>query len=401
MHALSALGTVHVPVAFFVLNIDPIFLHLGPISVHWYGLAYVVAICAGLFMTLKFTHRVGIHEDQVWGLFIWTAIAGLIGGRLYYVVQQPDLVNDYLLKPINILAVWNGGMAFFGAIFCASATLFLLAPRYGINPFIALDGGALFAVVGQIFGRFGNIINGDILGYAVTSGAAPIPGDTCAHAPCLAYVSNSHILSWAVVYLNPHSFAPLGIAYQPAPVYEIGMDLIILAILFPLRYRLPRVKAGVLFSLYVALYAVSQFVVFFYRGSEPYTPFLGINGLKQAQWTGIAFFLGSIVLLALVWRFSRPWPYTADDPAPLPAALGERYKTQALSLPDGPDHSAPATPARATGNDASSGESSASAGMSNLASAVDLPAWVPSRPSGGGLRNVFTNPRTPAIGTEE
>ena len=399
MHALGALGTFHLPVAFFVLNIDPIFLHVGPISVHWYGLAYVVAIVAGLIMTLKFTRRVGIHEDQVWGLFIWTAIGGLIGGRLYYVIQQPDLVNNYLLRPLNIIAVWNGGMAFFGAIFCASAVLFALAPRYGVSPFIALDGGALFAVVGQIFGRFGNIINGDILGYPVTSGATPIPGDTCAHAPCLAYVSNSHILPWAVAYLNPHSFAPLGIAYQPAPVYEMAMDVVILAILFPLRYRLPRIKAGVLFCLYVALYAASQFLVFFYRGSEPYTPFLGVNGLKQAQWTGIFVFFGSLLLLVLVLRFSRPWPYTAENPCPQAVALSERHKSQAVTLDDSGASQGPVPPASPPPTPRSATDASAPPDVD--VGANNLPAWQPSRPSGGSLRNVFTNLRTPAIGTEE
>lgn len=399
MQAPSALGTFHLPFAFFVLNIDPIFLRLGPISVHWYGLAYVVAICAGLFTILKFTRRVGIHEDQVWGLFVWTAIGGLIGGRLYYVIQQPDLVNNYLLKPANILAVWNGGMAFFGAIFCASAVLFLLAPRYGINPFIALDGGALFAVVGQIFGRFGNIINGDILGYAASSGAAPIPGDTCAHAPCLAYISNSHILSWSVVYLNQHSFAPLGIAYQPAPVYEIGMDLIILAILFPLRYRLPRIKAGLLFTLYVALYAISQFAIFFYRGSEPNTPFLGINGLKQAQWTGIFVFLGSIVLYFLVLRFSRPWPYTADNPLPFPPSRAE--KARAVALGESTANSTTSSDKLQATVAAPRDQSGPELPVADRSTANDQPDWKPSRPIGGALRNVFTNPPAPAISTEE
>src|SRR5579859_1619897 len=130
---------------------------------------YVLAITVGLWTILRYTTALGIHEDQVWGLFVWTALAGLIGGRLYFVIQQPDLVRNYLLNPVNIIAVWNGGMAFFGAIFAGTLALFLLAPRYGMSPFIAIDGGALFAAVGQIFGRFGNIVNGDILGQALAN----------------------------------------------------------------------------------------------------------------------------------------------------------------------------------------------------------------------------------------
>ena len=218
MQIPGALGVFHAPLAYFVINIDPIFLRLGSISVHWYGLAYVVAICIGLWVILRYTHGLGLHEDSIWSVFVWTAIAGLVGGRLYYVVQQPDLLQNYILKPYNIIAVWNGGMAFFGAIFAGTLTLFLIAPRYGINRFIAIDCGALFAAVGQIFGRFGNIVNGDILGQALSATPINIPAETCSHAPCIAYVADPHYLAWAEVYLNAHSFAPQGIPYQPAPV---------------------------------------------------------------------------------------------------------------------------------------------------------------------------------------
>ncbi|HEV2404408.1 MAG TPA: prolipoprotein diacylglyceryl transferase family protein, partial [Ktedonobacterales bacterium] len=214
MQFLNPSAIIHPPLAFFVLNLDPIFLHVGPISIHWYGLMYVVAISVALWVLLRYTKRLGIHENQIWGVFVYAAIAGLIGGRLYYVIQQPDLVSHYLLDPINIFSVWNGGMAFFGAIFLASLTVFVMAPRYGVSRWVAIDGGAMFAAVGQIFGRFGNIVNGDILG-KVVSASPTIPASVCAHAPCLAYVSDRHILAWAIVYLNPQAFAATHVAYQP------------------------------------------------------------------------------------------------------------------------------------------------------------------------------------------
>src|SRR5260221_10636748 len=102
----SALGSLHVlPLAYLILNIDPILVQLGPLAVHWYGLAYVVAIVIGGIVLLRWTRREGIHDDQTWSLFIWAAIAGLAGGRLYFVIQQPHLVDHYLLQPRNIIAV--------------------------------------------------------------------------------------------------------------------------------------------------------------------------------------------------------------------------------------------------------------------------------------------------------
>ena len=68
---------------YFILNIDPIFLRLGPIAIHWYGLAYVVAITVGVYVLRRWSRRMGVHDDQLYGLVLYTAIAGLIGGRLY------------------------------------------------------------------------------------------------------------------------------------------------------------------------------------------------------------------------------------------------------------------------------------------------------------------------------
>ncbi|MFI5273439.1 MAG: prolipoprotein diacylglyceryl transferase family protein [Ktedonobacterales bacterium] len=379
---LTATSGLHLfPFAFFVLNIDPILIQLGPLAIHWYGLMYVVAISIGLYALMRWRRPLGIHEDQLWGLFIWTAIAGLIGGRLYFVIQQPNLVQNYLLDPINIIAVWQGGMAFFGAIFLGTLTLFIIAPRYGLSRWIAIDGGALFAVVGQIFGRVGNIINGDILGQQLSSGIVNIPANVCAHATCIASVPDAHLPFWAIVYLNHQSFATTGIAYQPAPVFEMLMNVAILLLLWPVRLRLPRVRAGYFFVSYFFLYGLSQFIVFFARGSEPFTPFLGINGLKQAQWTGIAVMLICIPLFALVSRFSAPWTYTAAHPVPWPTAVpsptgvpspaASAAKQQLRSL---------AKPVVAVGTATSRAETEP---------ALDLPPWRPTRPAAGALRNVF------------
>lgn len=363
VHMLQMVAHLPLTLAYIVINIDPILLHVGPLSIHWYGLMYVVAISIGLWVTLRYTARIGIHEDQAWGLFVWAAIAGLIGGRLYFVIQQRDLVSDYLLKPWNILAVWNGGMAFFGAIFLGSATLFLLAPRYGLSRFIAVDAGALFASIGQIFGRFGNIINGDIVGQAVSQHLVNVPQNTCAQAPCIAFVSDPTISPWwSIVYLNPNSMTQTGIAYHPAPVYEILFNLIMLALLWPVRFRLPRLRAGLFFLSYLALYAVSQFIVFFARGSEPIVDFLGTHILKQAQWTAVVVLLLCIPFYFFIMRASQPWPYTLENPVPWDMAQS-KSSLDPIDPHDGDD------------GDASD--------------PVDLAPWQPARAVGGALRNVF------------
>lgn len=314
------LALLHLPLAYIIINLDPIALQLGPIAIHWYGLAYVLAISLALLAILRYADALGVPREHVWNIFLGAAIAGLIGGRLYFVIQQPDLLNNYIKQPLHIIAVWEGGMAFFGAIFFAAPTAAFLAWRAGLSPWIAFDMGALFGAVGQMFGRLGNLVNGDIVGYPV--GHPVIPGSVCATAPCIAYVPDPHVLPWATAYLHPASFiAERGVPYQPSAGYEIIINLVALAILWPLRLLLPRrVGTGAFFCLYVTMYSIGQFLIFFARSND-FVTFLGINQLKQAQWTAI---ITLIVIGLFYWfvirRFNALWPFGPANPAPMPFA---------------------------------------------------------------------------------
>ncbi len=186
-------------------------------------------------------------------------------GRIMRVVVQND-PGSYLREPWRVLEVWNGGMAFFGAIFAVLMTLVVISIARKWSPWPLLDTAALFAMIGQPIGRLGNVANGDILGS---------PTD----------------LPWGVIYTHPDSFAPSPTtAYHPAMFYEILANLVLLAVLLPLRNRL----APGLFALaYLALYAASQLVVFIWR-SEPTVFF----GLRQAQVTSIGVLLAVGLILA-------------------------------------------------------------------------------------------------------
>jgi phosphatidylglycerol:prolipoprotein diacylglycerol transferase len=272
----ALLGVIHV-------NIDPA-LHLGSLTIHWYGIMYAVAFWAGWrFAVTPFLTKRGVPRGEIDRMITWVIVFGLIGARLYYVLQS-DLLY-YLTHPQHILAVWEGGMAFFGAIIASFATVFVLTRRRGYSYWLWVDAAVLFGVVGQPIGRIGNVINGDILGYA----------------------SN---LPWATAYDNPNAVLQSGylrgVAYQPAAVYEaLGTIAIGLVLWMLLRRRVPE---GVLAITYIALYAVSQFAIFFLRGSEP-PIFLG---LKQAQWTAIGMLVLGVPLLIAVWRRTR---HASSEPA--------------------------------------------------------------------------------------
>lgn len=248
-----------------VINIDPIIAQVGPLVFRWYGLMYVVGIAVGLWIAMPYARQRGLTEDDIWAAVWPSVIAGFIGARLYYVAQQP--LGPYLAEPWRIFATWEGGMAFYGAIFAVLATLAVMARLRNISFWRIVDAGALFAVVGQAFGRIGNIINGDIVGP---------PTD----------------LPWGFVYAHPGSFVPdHTVAYHPAAVYELLSNVVLFGLLWYLRHRLHR--PGMLAAVYLIGYSIGQFLLFFIR-TEP----LVLGGLKQAQVTALVVLLPAI---ALAW----------------------------------------------------------------------------------------------------
>ncbi len=291
MHTLSLAyvldwGWLRIGPPYIYININPVLLQIGPLALRWYGLMYVVAILIGLWFIKGYTQRKGISQTVVDRVVWWSIAAGVIGGRLYFVLQQPDLVSGYLLQPWRILATWEGGMAFFGAIFLVLATLFWRARIERINPLVLMDAGVLFGAIGQIFGRIGNLINGDIIGYPST-------------------------LPWSTVYQHPHSWACLNpatcnVPVQPAAAYELLTNLVVLALLLVIVRRVTR--PGVLLLVYLYCYVITQFLLFFVRDNV-IVSFLGLNwGLKQAQWTSLVLFVILLPITYFIMRRSRPIP---------------------------------------------------------------------------------------------
>ncbi len=281
-------GLLSIGPPYIYVNIDPVILHLGPLALRWYGLMYVVGIIIGLWVIKNYTTRKGIDQDMVYRILWWCIAAGLIGGRLYFVIQQPNLFSYYLTNPIHIIATWEGGMAFYGAIFLIIPTLFWRARAERINGLVLVDAGVLFAAAGQIFGRIGNLINGDIVGYPST-------------------------LPWSTVYINPNSWACqagstiCNVPVQPAAGYELLTNLVLLAVMLFLAYRVRR--PGILMLVYLFSYAITQFFLFFVRDNIYVKLFNVIDWhLKQAQWTSIAVFIFLLPITYLVLRYSKPVP---------------------------------------------------------------------------------------------
>lgn len=271
------------------IDIDPVLVRIGSIAIHWYGLMYVVGITLALYVTLPYAARRGITRETAYDIFWPVLIASLAGGRLYYVVQSN--FGWYLQHPQNIFATWEGGMAFYGAVFLGTIALWITCRRKHISPAVALDAAALFVPLAQTFGRIGNIINGDIIGYRST-------------------------LPWATQYINANNtFVPShSVAYQPAAAYELLFSLALFLLLWAVRFRF-RIP-GTLFALWLTLYSIGQFILFFGRANE-----VVWLGLKQAQVTAIVVLLLAVPAY-LFWR--REYLRTAAGDRQAPPSTEQR-----------------------------------------------------------------------------
>jgi phosphatidylglycerol---prolipoprotein diacylglyceryl transferase len=284
-----------IPMLIIKIGLDPVLIRLGPISVHWYGLMYVVGIAAGLYVALPYAARHGIPRDRAYEVFWPVLIACLVGGRLYYVAQS-DL-GWYLHHPQDVLATWEGGMAFYGAVFLGLPALYVTARRLGLSVAHLLDATALFIPVAQSFGRIGNVVNGDIIGYPSSA-------------------------VWATQYTNPNNtFVPShSVAYAPAAVFELAFSVALFVVLWigKDRFAIP----GTLFALWLTLYSAGQFFLFFARANS-----VVALGLKQAQWTALIVLMIAIPCW-LLWRRH----YNLDRRRPqLPAGPGRDESGVAVS----------------------------------------------------------------------
>lgn len=151
-------------------DIDPVAVRLGPIVIKWYGLAYT----AGLVLGWVYIRRL-LSEPRLWrggaspfeefkvdDLLISITLGVLIGGRLGSVLFYEP--SKYLADPLAVLKIWQGGMAFHGALIGCGAGAWVFARRHGVSLWSTMDLCAAAVPIGLFFGRLANFINGELFG---------------------------------------------------------------------------------------------------------------------------------------------------------------------------------------------------------------------------------------------
>lgn len=148
-----------------LMAIDPIAFEIGPLSVAWYGLIIVVAMILAVYLTIKEGEKRGISEDFVVDTAFWVLPLGILGARLYYVLFELDY---YLANPLQILAIWEGGLAIYGGIIAGVLTIYWRAKKENVPFLLIIDILAPYTLLAQAIGRWGNFINQEAHGGEVS-----------------------------------------------------------------------------------------------------------------------------------------------------------------------------------------------------------------------------------------
>jgi phosphatidylglycerol:prolipoprotein diacylglycerol transferase len=216
-------------------DIDPIIFSVGPFAVRWYALAYI----AGLLFAQWYMKRLvsnpalwagtkpSMTREQIDEFFIWSLLGVVAGGRLGYVLFYKPLF--YLMHPLDILRVWDGGMSFHGGFLGVALVSYFYGRKIGTGLDRMLDLGAASVPVGLGLGRIANFINGELYGRASdVPWAMVFPADPLRvprHPSQLYEAVLEGLILFIAVRIATHRFTALAHPGRASGVFALGYGL--------------------------------------------------------------------------------------------------------------------------------------------------------------------------------
>jgi phosphatidylglycerol:prolipoprotein diacylglycerol transferase len=221
----------------YTMLLNPIAFSIGSLDVHWYGIILGTAALAGLLLAVREGKRFGLNPDFFLDLMLFGVPSSIIVARLYYVAFKWGYYKDH---PGEILQIWNGGIAIYGALIGALLCGFFYIRAKGFNFWRVVDICAPSLLIGQMIGRWGNFVNQEAYGGPVEK----------------SFLSDTlHIPAFIVNQMNVE-----GTYHHPAFLYESLWSLVGLAILFIIRRR-NFLRSGELFISYFIWYSIGRFFI--------------------------------------------------------------------------------------------------------------------------------------------
>lgn len=239
-------------------TIDPIAFQLGPFPVHWYGIILATAMLVGTVLAARDAKRRGLDPDHLYNLALFMIPGAIICARIYYVIFN---WHYYSANPLEIPAIWHGGLAIHGAILGGLLVGYLYARQSKLKFWLLADIVAPSLVLGQAIGRWGNYVNQEAYG-------------TPTNLPWAMYIAGEY--------------------RHPTFLYESIWNLGVFLVLLWQRKKNQHLKTGDLFLIYLVLYSSGRVWVESFR-----TDSLMLGPLRMAQVISLFFISLGVILLYL------------------------------------------------------------------------------------------------------
>lgn len=252
-------------------DINPDLFTIGPLHIRWYGLMYVLGFIASylLIPRQERSREIGLQGSLVDGLMFYVFVGLIAGARLGYILfYQHHSLGEFLRRPIEIIAVWQGGMSFHGGLVGCILAGWLFSRKNKMSFWALADSAVVTAPIGLGLGRIGNFINGELYGRT-----ADVP--------------------WAMVF--PEG-GPL--PRHPSQLYEALMEG---AVLFVLLWLLRKkgFPDGMMIAFFLIFYGAFRFVIEFFREPDAQLGFI-LGPLTMGQLLSAAMFLTGLGITLLL-----------------------------------------------------------------------------------------------------
>ena len=255
-------------------NADPEIVRIGSLAIRWYGILFAMGFVCGYFIIQAFFRKEGIPLKLLDQLTTTMVIATVIGARLgHCLFYEPAY---YLSNPIEILKVWEGGLASHGAAIGILLAIWIFARKHKVSYWWVIDRIAVVTALAGFFIRMGNLMNSEIFGKTTS-------------------------LPWGFIYLRASDPTQNSQPRHPSQIYEGLAYLVIFLILMLVYYRKNgKPKEGLLLSLFLLMVFTARFFIEFLK--EPQVGFEVNMTLNLGQWLSLPFMAAGLFGLYLVYR---------------------------------------------------------------------------------------------------
>ncbi|WP_062532174.1 prolipoprotein diacylglyceryl transferase [Jeotgalibaca dankookensis] len=264
--------------------IDPVAISIGPIKIYWYGIIIALAMLIGISLATKEAQKLGLEEDTMVDMALWAIPIGFIGARLYYVLFKWDY---YIQNPSEIIAIWNGGIAIYGGLIAGGLAVYWFARRKKMTLTLLLDILAPSVLLAQSIGRWGNFINQEAHGGAVSR----------------QFLETLYLPEFIIEQMNIN-----GTYYHPTFLYESLWSLLGFILLIILRNQKGLLRRGEVALSYVIWYSFGRF---FIEGMRTDSLWIG-DIMRASQVLSLVLFISAIVLWIYRRRAYPTKPYYSE-----------------------------------------------------------------------------------------